>query len=153
MSFKLWSIVLLLVFALVFFLSLRKIYDVDIGFHLRGGEWMLENKAFHRYDVFTYTARNNEYIAMYWLYQIMLYLVFRLSGDGGISIWNSILILLLFFFIYLRLRKSTIPLWLICFLILSSIFPFEIRFGVRPEIFTYIFIVLMLLILDLYVSH
>ncbi|MEO0206102.1 MAG: tetratricopeptide repeat protein, partial [candidate division WOR-3 bacterium] len=49
--------------------------------------------------------------------------------------------------------KSTIPLWLICFLILSSIFPFEIRFGVRPEIFTYIFIVLMLLILDLYLFH
>ncbi|MEO0095207.1 MAG: tetratricopeptide repeat protein [candidate division WOR-3 bacterium] len=146
----LWYIVLFFIFGVVFLLSLRKIYDVDIGFHLRGGEWMLENKSFHHYDVFTYTARNNEYVAMYWLYQIILYLVFKLSGDGGISIWNSILILLLFFLIFLRLRKSSVPLWLISILILLSIFPFEIRFGVRPEIFTYIFMVLMLIVLDYY---
>ncbi|MEO0189514.1 MAG: hypothetical protein ABIL18_00880, partial [candidate division WOR-3 bacterium] len=58
----LWYIVLFFIFGVVFLLSLRKIYDVDIGFHLRGGEWMLENKSFHHYDVFTYTARNNEYV-------------------------------------------------------------------------------------------
>ncbi|MGB9719857.1 MAG: tetratricopeptide repeat protein [bacterium] len=150
---SLWSIVLLLIFALVFFLSLRKIYDTDIGFHLRGGEWMLANKSFHHYDQFTYTVPDNEYIAIYWFYQIIIFIVFKFFGDGAISILNSILILLFFFLIYLRLRKSSIPNWLVCILLLSSIFPFEIRFGVRPEIFTYIFMVLMLFILDLFYFH
>ncbi|MCX7995566.1 MAG: tetratricopeptide repeat protein [candidate division WOR-3 bacterium] len=146
----LWIIALFLIFALAFFLSLRKIYDTDIGFHLRGGEWMLENKSFHRYDQFTYTVPHHEYIAMYWLYQIILFFIFKLSGDGGISIFNSLLILILFFLIYLRLRSFSIPTWLICFLLLLCVFTFEIRFGVRPEIFTYLFMVLMLFILDLF---
>jgi len=149
-NFNIWHLVLFTIFTLIFFLSLRQIYDTDIGFHLRGGEWILSNKSFHHYDVFTYTVRKNEYIAMYWLFQIILFLVFRIGRDGAISIWNSILILILFFLIYQRLRKFSIPVWVICILIIASIFPFEIRFGVRPEIMTYIFLILTLFILDKY---
>ncbi|MEO0165392.1 MAG: tetratricopeptide repeat protein [candidate division WOR-3 bacterium] len=149
-KFNLWYITLILIFAFVFCLSLRKIYDTDIGFHLRGGEWMLTNKSFHHYDQFTYTVRHHEYIAMYWLYQIILFIIFKVSGAGGISIFNGILILIFFTLLFLRLKNSSIPIWLICILILTSLFSFEIRFGVRPEIFTYIFMVLMLLILDLF---
>lgn len=111
---------------------------------------MIQNKSFHHYDQFTYTVSHHEYIAMYWLYQIILFIIFKFLGDGAITIFNSILILLFFFLIYLRLKKSSVPLWLICILILTSVFSLEIRFGVRPEIFTYIFMVLMLYILDLF---
>jgi len=151
--FNIWTIVLLLIMAIIFCLSLRKIYDTDIGFHLRGGEWMLKNRSFHHYDRFTYTVPHHEYIAMYWLYQIILFFIFKFFSDGMITISNSILILLFFALIYLRLSKFSIPIWLICILILTSVFSFEIRFGVRPEIFTYIFMTLMLFILDLYYFH
>ncbi len=114
---------------------------------------MLTNKSFHQYDQFTYTVRHHEYIAMYWLYQVILFIIFKLLGDGAISIFNSILILILFILLYLRLRDSSIPTWLASILILTSIFAFEIRFGVRPEIFTYIFMVLMLFILDRFYFH
>ncbi len=114
---------------------------------------MLTSKSFHHYDQFTYTVRHHEYIAMYWLYQIILFIIFKVSGDGGISIFNSILILIFFILLYLRLKNSSIPIWLISILILTSIFSFEIRFGVRPEIFTYIFMVFMLFIIDLFYYH
>ncbi|MGQ9701046.1 MAG: tetratricopeptide repeat protein [bacterium] len=149
-NINIWHLALFTIFVLLFFFSLRQIYDVDIGFHLRGGEWMLENKSFHRHDVFTYTVQNNEYIAMYWLYQIILFLIYKIGSDKFISIWNSILILILFALIYLRLQKSAVKKWLICCLILASLFPFEIRFGVRPEIMTYIFLTATLIILDHY---
>lgn len=147
---SLWHLALILIFALVFFLSLRKIYDTDIGFHLRGGEWMLSNKSFHRYDEFTYTVRGTEYIAMYWLYQIILFTLYHLFNDRAISVFNSILILIFYFFLYKRLRRAQIPDWLISILLFTSIFPLEIRFGPRPEIFTYICMAMMLFILDLF---
>lgn len=152
-NLNVWHLALFAIFMLVFFFSLRQIYDVDIGFHLRGGKWMLENRAFHSYDIFTYTVRNHEYIAMYWLYQIILFLVYKIGSDKLISIWNSILILILFFLLYLRLKKSSISTWLIVILILLGLFPFELRFGVRPEIMTYIFLLLTLIILDQYFYH
>ncbi len=145
-----WVVVLIFLFLLVFFLSLRKIMDLDIGFHLRGGEWMLENKSFHKKDIFTYTVRGNEYIAMYWLYQIFLFLIYKLSGYAGISILNSILITLLFYLVFLRMRKFNIPLWISSGVLFLMIFAMEIRFSARPEVLTWIFMALMLLTLDNY---
>lgn len=145
-----WMAVIVFLFLLVFFLSLRKIMDLDIGFHLRGGEWMLKNKSFHRDDVFTYTVKGNEYIAMYWLYQIFLFLVYKLSGYAGISVLNSILITLLFSLLFLRMKKFNIPFWVCSTVIFFMIFSMEVRFSVRPEVFTWIFMTLMLFTLDDY---
>ncbi len=149
-GFNYWYITIVAIFVLILILSLRKIYDTDIGFHLRGGEWMLENKSFHHFDVFTYTVRNNEYIAMYWMFQIILYLLYKLGGDGLISIFNSIILLVFFVLVFYRLRRSAVPLWLCAISLFACILPIEIRFGVRPEIFTYLFLVLVLLVLDDY---
>lgn len=150
MKKRIWNLSLIFLFLLIFFLSLRKIMDLDIGFHLRGGEWMLENKSFHRKDVFTYTVNQNEYIAMYWLYQILIFLTYKLFGYVGINFLNSILIIILFFLIYLKMKINKIPPFIYQPLIFLITFIMEIRFSVRPEIFTYIFISSFLIILDEY---
>jgi len=150
MKKRIWNLSLIFLFLLIFFLSLRKIMDLDIGFHLRGGEWMLENKSFHRKDVFTYTVNQNEYIAMYWLYQILIFLTYKLFGYVGINFLNSILIIILFFLIYLKMKINKIPPFIYEPLIFLITFIMEIRFSVRPEIFTYIFISSFLIILDEY---
>ncbi len=145
-----WAIILIFLFLLIFFLSLRKIMDLDLGFHLKGGEWMLQNKSFHKKDIFTYTVKGNEYIAMYWLYQIFLFLIYKLSGYAGISIMNSIIITFLFWLIFLRMKKMQVPLWICFSVIFLMVFSMEIRFSVRPEVFTWIFMTLVLFILDQY---
>ncbi len=146
----LWFVLLSLIFCLVLSLSLRKITEIDIGFHLRGGKWMLENKAFHKNDVFTYTVNNNEYIAMYWLFQIVIYLIYKISSYEGIVIFNAILIQLIYFLILLRMFRNKTHSGIIAILLFISVFPFELRFTVRPEVFTYIFLSLTLFILEEY---
>lgn len=148
-----WNILLPLIFIFVLVLSLRKITDLDIGFHLKGGEWMIENKSFHRYDVFTYTVNNNEYIAMYWLFQMIIYLIYKISSYKWIVIFNAILILLIYFLIFLRMQREKTHLGIISIILLISVFPFELRFSVRPEIFTYLFLTLTLLILEEYYNR
>lgn len=144
---------LLSIFILGIILSLRTILDIDIGFHLRGGEWILQNLSFHKFDVFTYTVNQNEYIAIHWLYQVIIFFVFKLFNYAGLSFFNLILILsILLSLTYLFKINQVNPLNIsICLLlfILGS----EYRFIFRPEIITWLFIILTIIILDLYYSN
>ncbi len=145
-----WFIPLIGVFLLLILLSLRLIIDVDLGFHLRGGQWMLENRSFHRHDVFTYTVNNHEYIAMYWLYQIGLFITYTLFGYGGISIINTLLLASVFFIACLRMKHHHVRPGTAAIILLPAVIAVEIRFGVRPEIMTWLAILGMLIVLDQY---
>ena len=148
-----WFWPLVGVFVFVFILSLRFVFNLDIGFHLRGGQWMLEHMSFHQKDIFTYTVNQNEYIAMYWLYQIMLFVVYTIIGYKGLTIMNALLISFVFYMIFLRMNAHRIPLWLSTVSIFLAACSMQIRFTVRPDIATWIFLVLMLYVLDQYFYH
>lgn len=145
-----WFIPIIATFLLIILLSLRLIIDLDLGFHLRGGQWMLENHSFHHYDVFTYTVNDHEYIAMYWLYQIILFLVYQLFSYAGISILNSIFLVITFYLVFLRMKNHGIKPGLTALLLFPAIIALEIRFGVRPEIMTWILMLCMFIVLDAY---
>ncbi len=38
-----------------------------MGFHLRAGQWILQNHAFPDKDLFTYTVNQNDYVDLHWL--------------------------------------------------------------------------------------
>jgi tetratricopeptide (TPR) repeat protein len=145
-----WVVPLILVLAFGILLATRQISDADIGFHLRGGQWMLENMKFHSRDVFTYTVTGNEYIAMYWLYQIVLYGIFYFSGYGGLTLFNVLLITLVLLLILWRMKSSGVPIWLSVFAIFATILAIEFRFLYRPEIITWIMLLLTLILFDQY---
>lgn len=141
---------LILCFILLSLFCFRTIGDSDIGYHLRGGKWIIENKSFHHKDVFTYTVNNNEYIALQWSFQIIIYLIYRISGYNGLTVYTIVIFILIFFLIYLNLRKKRVSKNVFAFTMLISIFAFELRFRPKPETFTYLFIVISILLLDEY---
>lgn len=145
-----WFLPLVCVFLLIILLALRFITDVDLGFHLRGGQWMLENHSFHRTDVYTYTVNQNEYIAMYWLYQILLYVLYTITGYVGLVMLNALLITTVFTLVFMRMKSARVFLPISVLTILLAVFATEIRFSMRPEVMTWIFILLTLIILDRY---
>ncbi len=148
-----WFLPILCTLGLAIILNLRLIADIDIGFHLRGGQWMLENMSFHQKDVFTYTVKGNEYLAMYWLFQIMVYLFFKLSSYAGLIILKTSIIVIVFFLIFLRMKRAGAPLWISVPALLLLTFIMKLRFELRPELFTWIFMVAMLLVLDSYLHY
>ncbi len=133
---------------LVLALALRRIHDLDLGFHLRGGQWLLQHHSFHRLDVFTYTVNHHEYIAMYWLFQIALYAAYLAVGYGGLTIINALAILLIFYLLGRRLHPEPHGRTLTAAALILSVLAMELRFGVRPEIATWFFLSVQLLILE-----
>ena len=92
-----WFYGLLSCFILLVIFGARLITDFDLGYHLKGGQWILGNHAFPSKDTYTYTVSGHEYVDIHWLYQVALYLLYLIGGYSLITIANIVLIFLVFF--------------------------------------------------------
>jgi len=143
-----WFYPLIACFILLFLFSFRLISDFDLGYHLKSGQWILQHHAFPDKDPFTYTSASRDYVDTYWLYQTALYIFYRL-GSYTILTWaNALLLALAFYILYVRMRAGGIPLWIGVPLFLTAILGSETRFIVRPEIVTFFWLGLTLLLLE-----
>lgn len=88
----LYAIALLSVFALSISLSFREIDSPDIGLHLAPGKWILSHHSFPTKEIFTYGAANNNYVDLYWLYQVAFALLDGMGGDFLLVFANALLI-------------------------------------------------------------
>ena len=145
-----WIIPVILVSTLIFILSLRQLSDPDLGFHLKYGKWITENQQVPTMDLSTYTVSHHPYTDLHWLFQVILYQVFRLTGYAGISLFISLLSLLLSLMMILRNRIFAIPLQVTTACLLVSYLIIDPRIAPRPEMFTFLFLTGSLLILELY---
>ncbi len=145
-----WCIPLTLVFISIILFSCRMLAVYDIGFHLRGGQWILQNHAFPDKDVYTYTVSQNDYIDLHWLYQVLIYAVHETTGFEGISILNSCLIAGMFLLMLKFMMIRGMPCGWYAVTLLTANVVMEIRYNARPEVFSWIFVFLFLLFLDRY---
>ncbi len=148
-----WFYALLAGFLLLVLFCARLNNDYDFGFHLKGGQWILENHAFPTKDTYTYTVNNHDYLDIHWLYQVTLYSLYRLGGYSLISIANIALILLIFIILMKRLGLTRAPFWLLVLLFGIAVLGCELRFRVRPEYLSWLFMSLDLWILEKWNQH
>jgi len=87
-----WVVALVSGFALLALLATRYLGDTDLGYHLKGGQWILANRAFLSHDVYTYTRSSAAYLDLHWLYQVLIYAVYRAGGYVSLSLLNIALI-------------------------------------------------------------
>jgi hypothetical protein len=129
--------------------GVRQVYSSDIGFHLAIGKWILANLKVPRQDVFTYTVAGTPYIDLYWLYQVILGLLDRAGGTLGMVLVNILMILvslkLVLWRIHFRAQRN---LFLVPVLLLFG--HLAMTFEIRPHVLSWIFLNLMLLVLEYY---
>lgn len=148
-----WFYVLgLSLISLVLF-SIKPILDIDIGFHLRGGEYIIKNFTFHSTDKFTYTVSQNEYIALHWLYQVVVYLVYSISNYNILSLINSLIIFAIYLFTLYMMFKSGADLWMIAINFFFVVFITEFRMIFRPELITLLFILIYIFLLEKFLKE
>jgi hypothetical protein len=132
------SAAILLVFALLALLAIRKVGDPDVGYHLRSGERLLAGEGWQRTDPFTYTLADHPDVNPSWGYDLVLAAIQEGPGAPGLVFFNTVLILLVFFTISRTARLESLdPAWLAGFL-LPGVLASELRFEVRPEIVSWL---------------
>ena len=120
MNDRKWLLPLALTAGFIFILSLRQLSDPDLGFHLKYGKWIVENLRFPSTDQSTYTVSDHPYVDLHWLFQVMLYGVYSLTGYPGLSLFVCSLTLLLSLLLLLRSRLDKVTLPVVSLLLLIS---------------------------------
>lgn len=114
---------------------------------------MLENKKFIYADSFTYGSVGNKYFDLQWLYQLLVYTLYKRS-ESVLVIANAILITISLALVWIRfiknseLNNSNIKLGLLAFMTLLFVQP--LTFEIRPHVLSWIFLNLVLLSLESY---
>jgi hypothetical protein len=75
---------------LAFVLGCWPLADFDVWWHLRTGQLILQARAVPRHDWFTYTNAGRAWIDVYWLYQVVLALLFRLGGATALVLLKAV---------------------------------------------------------------
>src|SRR4030042_1308880 len=91
--------ILTLSLLIIFLLTIFPIDNTDIWWHLKTGEVILKTFTMPDKDIFSYTAGNGTWTHHEWLFEVVLYPVFALTGYNGLIFFKSLIILLMFFFI------------------------------------------------------
>src|ERR1051326_1754590 len=145
---------LLSFFIMVFVMGLVKIYSPDLGFHLISAEWIINNKRFIHIDTFNYGAGGSRYYDMQWLFQLFTYSLYKAGGDAALIITNVFLITVSFLLVWYRfvknaeIEKSLLKPALFAFIALILVQP--LTFEIRPHVFSWIFLNLVLIFLESY---
>lgn len=96
-------------YVVVFLLALTRPIDLDLGSHLKYGEYVFTNHALLRDNTFTSAMPNYPYYINHaWGNDLLLFGIFSLWGFTGISILGATLISLTF---YLLSRAAKLDLW------------------------------------------
>jgi hypothetical protein len=140
------SVFALLVLSLLFAFSFHKVGNLDIGWHLKAGEYIVANRTVPEFDIFSYTATDRPYIDSQWLFQVVVYSVYALFGVYGLNLLIVAVLGALFIILFRLVDFNSRPCAAAFFFFLAIVAGSE-RFMVRPELFTFLFVAVYLYIL------
>lgn len=146
---RLLLIALLLLLSL---LALRQAGGPDLGFHLQVGNSILDGEGWPDRDRFTYTVNDRPYVDGSWGYQLLIAVVERAAGAPGMVLFHVALVLAMLTLVVRTARLIPGELSLLSLLILVGAIASEPRFEVRPEIFSYTLLALVLYLLHRHVE-
>lgn len=118
----------------------------DFYHHINTGKYILEHHSLPYFDNLTFTRNGQPWIAYAWGSGLILYLIFTHFGPWGIAAWTSGMALITLLLLYKLLRTFNVSVKYSLLLLTLASAPMAIRWPSRPELFTYPFIILVLLI-------
>lgn len=155
LSFKvksnLLSLILLgLVFSFWALAATQPVFNPDIWYHLKTGEYISQTKTVPRQDFFSSTATGREWIAQWWLYDVVVFQIqsrFGFNGLVALKIINSLAIAVV---VFKTMSRFKIPLALSSLLMAGGMLIIANAWVDRPHLFSYFYTVLLTDILIAY---
>lgn len=132
--------------ALAFLLGCYELFDPDIWWHLRSGQWILEHGRVPFLDIFSFGSSDRVWIDLHWGFQVILALAYRLAGVAGMILLASAAGSGAFL-IAMTSRGSGWPRWAAALCWLPALALMAMRFDPRPEIFSLVYLACFLAVL------
>jgi hypothetical protein len=129
-------------------LATRILIDPDIFWHLKTGEWIVEHRAVPWNDPFSQFGHGKAWIAYSWLFELLIYGLYRAAGWTGILIYRSVLFVAITIALH-RLVSRRQPSFVAAFFItIFGVMALLADAEPRPWLVTILFFIVELDILD-----
>ena len=135
-------LVLAVVFALLGVYTLRSMYGIDVFWHIKAGELIVQTGAIPTVDTFSAIHPDRPWTPFQWLYEVLVYGLDEAGGFLLLRLVHAGLVVAGFALIYRTLRSYLGPA-LGVFVLTLAILLFEDRFRVRPHVFNLFFLGLL----------
>jgi hypothetical protein len=130
-------------------LALNRIADFDVFYHLKTGEFILQNKTIPITDIFSFTASGHQWVNHYWLSDLIFFFVFQLFNSFWfLVIFVAMIAALAYFLVLKNTLKRGGDFYLMLALILPMAYLSMELWVPRPQIFSFLFFTLILFLLQ-----
>ncbi|HEX8162814.1 MAG TPA: hypothetical protein VF538_13160 [Pyrinomonadaceae bacterium] len=136
--------------ASVFTMTAGAIDDPDFWWHLRTGQLIFETRSVPRADVFSFTAHGWGWVTHEWLSEVVMFALYRLAGWGGLVAAFSLAMTAALWIVYRRAVRRGAHGYVACAATLLGALATMPIWGVRPQMFSFLFTSVFLLVLDDY---
>jgi hypothetical protein len=130
----------------VFASFLANLSSVDLAYHLRAGEIILDTGRIPTTDTFTFTATGATWLNQQWGAQLVLALAYRLAGWTGLAILRAALVGLTFGFLFEACRRRGLDLRRAAWLAIAAFVVTAVALALRPQLFGMALLALTLLL-------
>lgn len=139
------TLVIWITFLAVFAMAATYAVDTDTWWHLRAGEWMVENRQILQVDIFSHTRYGEPWRYPGWLAEIPMYALYRLLGPGGLNLWTAAMVTLAFAFVW---RVQSGNPYLRAFITVLGAAASGVYWAARPYLVTFLLAAVYLWLLE-----
>jgi hypothetical protein len=135
------------------FCCFRPLLDPDCWFHMAFGRLVLQTHSLPRQDVFSFTVAGNEWISSGWLSSVVLYMSYHRWSFSGLALMVFAVVAVTYIAIYYHGIVRLHNRGSLAVVLLVSVLAANLRFTPRPELFSQLFLSLLLLALLHFDEH
>jgi len=128
------TLILIVLVAGVAAMAVRPSFDTDTWWHLRAGQWIVENGRVPTTDPFSSTMRGGPWKYPGWLAQVVLLGFYRVGGLTGLTLFTATFVAMAMMFLWPRLEG---PLVLRAAVILLAAATSAVYWSARPQIISF----------------
>jgi hypothetical protein len=132
-------------FVYAFFFASRPLDDGDFWWHLKTGQYILDQGVIPRADLFSFTNYGKPWVAHEWLSEVVFYLGYSWFGYNSLILIFAVFAVFAFWLITRGLESHPFILAPAALLGIWSILP---TIGARPRVFTLLFAAIYLVLLN-----
>lgn len=112
------------------------VLDLDVWWHLKVGDWIVQHAAFPHTGILSRSAADRPWAAYSWGYEVLLSRFYAWFGLIGIGLYGTVLTLMVAFSIYWMLRRLSGSFWIACLLAVLCCYSFLFLMMPRPVFFS-----------------
>ena len=139
-------IVVFLLFVFAFIFSLNKVAGPDTFWHLAIGRYIVTSHTIPAHDVFSYTLPQTAFYRVEWLFDVIWFIIYSVSGMSGLVLLKSFISGSIAVLTFFSLQHYKVNRYISFFTIISIFFIVGSDIGDRPQIITYLGIILFVFI-------